>query len=348
MPPEDLGLQALDRHKGQVTLSHGSGGRAMVQLIEELFVSAFDTPALRLGNDHAVLAPPPGRLALSTDSFVVSPLFFPGGDIGSLAVHGTVNDVAMSGARPLYLSAGFILEEGLPLATLERVVNSMAKAAREAGVAVVAGDTKVVERGHGDGLFINTTGLGVIPEGLDIAGANARPGDRVLLNGTLGDHGIAVMAERHGLTLEQGAHSDSAALNGLVEAMVEAVPTIRVLRDPTRGGLAATLNEIARQSEVGMRLDEASIPVRPAVTGACELLGIDPLNVANEGKLVAICAAADVATLLAVMRRHPLGVESALIGEVIEDRRCFVQMETVLGGTRMVDWLAGEALPRIC
>jgi len=338
----------INFRRGQVDMTHGSGGRAMAQLIEELFVKHFDNDLLRQGNDQALFTPPQGRLVMSTDGHVVSPLFFPGGNIGSLSVHGTINDVAMSGARPLYLSAGFILEEGFPLADLERIVVSMAAASREAGVPVVTGDTKVVERGKGDGVFITTTGVGVVPDGLDISGANARPGDAILVSGPIGDHGVAIMSSRENLAFDTTIASDSAALHGLIAEMVAAVPDINCLRDPTRGGLAATLNEIASQSQVGMRLNEDSIPLRPEVDAACELLGLDPLYVANEGKLVAICPAEKAAQLLAVMQGHAQGGDAAIIGEVIADDLGFVTMETGFGGTRIVDWLAGEQLPRIC
>ncbi len=338
----------LDFEHGQVELSHGSGGRAMAQLIEELFATAFRNPWLDQRNDQACLDLPPGRIAMTTDSYVVSPLFFPGGDIGSLAVHGTVNDLAMAGARPLHLSAGFILEAGFPLADLQRIVESMAGAARAAGVSIVTGDTKVVERGKGDGVFINTTGIGVIPDGIQLSGDRARPGDCVLLSGSIGDHGVAVMSKRAGLEFETTLESDSAALHELVAAMVAAAPGLRCLRDPTRGGLAATLNEIAAQSGVGMHLREAAIPVRPEVAAACELLGLDPLYVANEGKLVAICPPEDAERVLAAMHAHPLGAAAAIIGTVREDRHHFVTMETLFGGDRLVDWLSGEQLPRIC
>jgi hydrogenase expression/formation protein HypE len=340
--------QPLDLNGGCVELSHGAGGRAMAQLIEELFVQAFDNEWLRQMNDQASFAVSAGRMVMSSDSHVVSPLFFPGGDIGSLSVHGTINDVAMAGARPLYLAAGFILEEGFPLTQLKRIVASMAGAAQEAGVAVIAGDTKVVERGKGDGVFITTTGVGVVPPGIEISGDRARPGDRVIVSGSMGDHGVAIMSFRENLSFGTEIRSDTAALHGLVAAMLRAVPGIRCLRDPTRGGLATTLNEFARQSGVGFRLLEAAIPVRPQVSAACELLGLDPLYVANEGKLVAVCAPEDAALLVAAMRSHPLGREAAEIGEAIEDARQFVQMQTAFGGTRMVDWLAGEQLPRIC
>ena len=338
----------LDLRQGAVDMSHGAGGRAMAQLIAELFQTRLDNALLRQGNDQAMFSPPPGRLVMSTDGHVISPLFFPGGDIGCLAVHGTVNDVAMAGARPLYLAAGFILEEGFPLADLVRVVEGMARAANEAGVPVVTGDTKVVERGKGDGVFITTTGVGVVPDGVEISGDRARPGDAVLVSGYLGDHGVAVMSKRENLGFEVEIQSDTASLHGLVAGMVEAVPEIHCLRDPTRGGLATTLNELAYQSGVGMRIRESAIPVRPEVAAACELLGLDPLYVANEGKLIAICPGERAEELLAVMHAHPLGADAAIIGEVVADPNHFVQMETGLGGSRIVDWLSGEQLPRIC
>ena len=278
----------------------------MAQLIEELFEAHFDNPWLARRNDQACFEVPAGRMVMTTDGFVISPLFFPGGDIGSLAVHGTINDVAMAGARPLYLACGMILEEGFPLADLAAVVQSMAAAAKAAGVPIVTGDTKVVERGKGDGVFITTTGVGVVPPGVEIAADRARPGDAVLLSGGIGDHGTAVLSRRENLNFETELRSDSAALHGLVAAMVEAVPDIHVMRDPTRGGLAALLNEIARESRVGIIIREQAIPIATAVRGACELLGLDPLYVANEGKLVAFCAAADAQPLLSAMREHPL------------------------------------------
>ena len=341
-------MSALDFVDGRVELAHGAGGRAMAQLIDELFVQAFDNEWLRQLNDQACFAVPAGRMVVSTDSHVVTPLFFPGGDIGSLCVHGTINDVAMSGARPLYLAAAFILEEGLPLAELRRIVQSMAQAAQDAGVYVVTGDTKVVERGKGDGVFITTTGVGVVPAGVEISGDRARPGDRVIVSGTMGDHGVAIMSFRENLAFATTVRSDTAALHGLVAAMLREVPGIRCLRDPTRGGLATTLNELAHQSGVGMRLSESAIPLRREVSAACELLGLDPLYVANEGKLVAVCAEQDAERLVAAMRAHPLGAGAVQIGEVVEDPHHFVQMQTAFGGTRMVDWLSGEQLPRIC
>ena len=346
-------VRPLDLKNGRVDLTHGSGGRAMVQLISELFAHHLGNEYLGQGNDGAVLPAPmldgkPARIVMSTDSHVVSPLFFPGGDIGCLSVHGTVNDVAMMGATPLYLAAGFILEEGFALADLARIVESMAEAARAAGVPVVTGDTKVVERGKGDGVFITTTAVGVLPEGLELGGNRARPGDVVLVSGSMGDHGVAIMSQRENLSFDAPIVSDTAALNGLISAMLATGTDIRCLRDPTRGGLAATLNEIAGQSGVGMMLRESAIPVKPVVAAACELLGLDPLNVANEGKLIAICASADAPKLLAAMRAHPLGRDAALIGEVTLDAHHFVQLSTAFGGRRIVDWLASDQLPRIC
>ena len=341
-------IRPLDLINGRVDMTHGSGGRAMAQLIEELFLAAFDNEFLRQMNDQASFQVPGGRMVMATDAHVVSPLFFPGGDIGCLSVHGTLNDVAMAGAVPLYLSAGFILEEGFPLADLARIVESMARAAREAGVPIVTGDTKVVERGKGDGVFITTTGVGVVPAGVNISGERARPGDAIIVNGPVGDHGVAILSLRENLSFGTAIQSDTAALHGLVAEMVGAVADIHVLRDPTRGGLATTLNEIARQSGVGMMLRETDLPIRGEVRAACEFLGLDPLYSANEGKLVAICPRDDADALLAAMRAHPLGREAALIGEVIEDDHHFVQMETAFGGRRIVDWLTGEQLPRIC
>lgn len=338
----------LNVRRGVIDMSHGAGGRAMAQLIDELFVKHLGNAALCAGNDYGAFDVAGGRMVMSVDSHVVSPLFFPGGDIGALAVHGTVNDVAMSGARPLHLTVGFILEEGFKLIDLDRIVASLSDAARAADVAVIAGDTKVVERGKGDGVFITTTGLGVVPPGIHIAGDRAAPGDQVLVSGTLGDHGVAIMSSREGLSFDTEIESDTAALHGLVAELVAAIPDVHCLRDPTRGGLATTLNEIASQSGVGMRLDEAAIPVAPGVRAACELLGLDPLYVANEGKLVCVCPAVDAGSALAIMRRHPLGRDAAIIGEVTDDPRRFVQMHTALGGRRILDWLSGELLPRIC
>ncbi len=338
----------LDIKHGRVDMSHGGGGRAMVQLITDLFAKHLGNEYLAQGNDGTCLPVEPGRLVVSTDSHVVSPLFFPGGDIGCLSVHGTVNDVAVMGARPLYLTAGFILEEGFPLADLARIVESMARAANEAGVKLVAGDTKVVEQGKGDGVFITTTGVGFLPEGIHLSGDLARPGDVLLVSGTVGDHGVAIMSKRENLSFDAPILSDTAALNGLTAAMLASGAALRVMRDPTRGGLAATINEIAHQSGVGIHLEEAAIPVKPEVEAACELLGLDPINIANEGKLIAVCAAEDAGRLLAAMHAHPLGRQAAVIGKVVEDPNGFVQMKTGFGGRRMVDWLSGEQLPRIC
>ncbi|MBK8509865.1 MAG: hydrogenase expression/formation protein HypE [Candidatus Competibacteraceae bacterium] len=338
----------LDLKHGRVEMSHGGGGRAMAHLIEDLFLAAFDNDWLRAQDDCAQFAVPAGRLVMATDSHVVSPLFFPGGDIGCLSVHGTLNDVAMAGARPLYLAASFILEEGFPLADLARVVESMARAARQADVPIVTGDTKVVERGKGDGVFITTTGVGVVPDGVAISARRAQPGDAILLSGPLGDHGMAVLAQRENLSFDAPIQSDTAALHPLVAAMVAAVPDLHCLRDPTRGGLASALNEIAQQAGVGMRLREAAIPVREPVRALCELLGLDPLYVANEGKLIAIGPADSARLLLETMRAQPLGRDAAIIGEVVADDHAFVELETAFGGRRLVDWLSGEQLPRIC
>ncbi|GAA0747739.1 hydrogenase expression/formation protein HypE [Ideonella azotifigens] len=343
-------VRPLDLKNGRIDMGHGAGGRAAAQLIEELFLKAFDNEYLRQGNDGAVFDIPAGhKLVMATDGHVVSPLFFPGGDVGALSVHGTINDVAMCGARPLHIAASFILEEGFPLAELKRVVDSMAAASREAGVPIITGDTKVVEKGKGDGVFISTTGIGVVAHGVNVSGANARPGDVVLLSGTIGEHGVAVLSQRESLEFETTIASDTAALHTLVAAMLEASRDgVRVLRDPTRGGLATTLNEVARQSGVGMLLEEAAIPVLPQVDAACELLGLDPLYIANEGKLVAVCAPQSAAAVLAAMRAHPLGGNAVRIGTVTEDPHHFVQMATRFGGRRVVDWLSGEQLPRIC
>lgn len=338
----------VDFKHGYVDLSHGSGGRAMAQLINELFLHAFDNRWLRQMNDNAVFPVSSGRMVVATDSHVVSPLFFPGGDIGCLSVHGTVNDVAMSGARPLYLCASFILEEGFPLADLRRIVQSMAKAAQEAGVPVITGDTKVVERGKADGVFITTTGVGRVSTDIEISGDRAQPGDKILISGTLGDHGVAIMSLRENLSFTTTIESDTASLHGLVAEMVEAVPEIHCMRDPTRGGLATALNELAHQSGVGIQLRESDLPIRSEVKGACEILGLDPLYVANEGKLVAICLPEQAEDLLDVMRGHPLGKAAAIIGEVREDPHHFVEMSTEFGGNRIVDWMSGEQLPRIC
>lgn len=332
----------------RINMTHGGGGRAMADLIRDVFQKHLANPILDRGDDAGLFAVQNGRMVMSTDGHVIAPLFFPGGDIGALSVHGTVNDLAMMGARPLYLTAGFILEEGFPRADLDRIVQSMAQAANAAGVQVISGDTKVVERGKGDGVFITTTGIGVVPESLDLSVVNVAAGQSVLLSGTMGDHGVAVLSKRENLEFETAICSDSAALHGLVADMVAAVPDIAMLRDPTRGGLSATLNEIVTAAGVGITLDEAQIPVSPDVAAACELLGLDPLNTANEGKLIAICPSAKADALLAIMRAHPLGQNAAIIGKVTDDPSHLVQMKTAFGGTRIVDWLAGEQLPRIC
>ncbi|WP_298987092.1 hydrogenase expression/formation protein HypE [uncultured Roseibium sp.] len=343
-----VALSDPGRRNGTVDMVHGGGGRAMAGLIKDLFQRHLSNPILDQGHDAALLEAEPGKLVVSTDGHVISPLFFPGGDIGSLSVHGTLNDVAMAGARPLCLTAGFILEEGFPLADLERIVMSMASAASQAGVPVVTGDTKVVEKGKGDGVFITTTGLGVVPHGVEISVARAKSGQAILLSGSIGDHGVAILSKRENLEFETEILSDSAALHTLVADMVAAAPDIAVLRDPTRGGLAATLNELARAAGVGMHLDETAIPVKGDVSAACELLGLDPLHVANEGKLVCLCEQADAGKLLSVMQAHPLGRDAAIIGRVTEDEARLVEMETEIGGLRVVDWLSGEQLPRIC
>lgn len=334
--------------KDQVLLGHGSGGKLSAELIREIFLPAFSNPVLARLDDQAIVSVNGSRLAFTTDSFVVKPLFFPGGDIGSLAVHGTVNDLAMGGAQPLFLSAAFILEEGLSLEVLKRVVASLHRAAAAAGVEVVTGDTKVVEKGSGDGLFINTSGIGLVPEGLRLSADQARPGDRILLSGPIGDHGIAILAQREGLEFESTVQSDSAPLHTLVAAMLEASRDLRCLRDPTRGGLSSASNEIAQQSRVGMELEEAAIPVREEVQGACEMLGLDPLYVANEGKLIAIAAAEAAEPVLQAMRRHPLGSQAQIIGTVTSAHPGLVTLRTTLGTSRIVDMLAGDQLPRIC
>lgn len=341
-------VRPLDLKHGVVDLSHGAGGRAMVQLIRELFAKHLTNEYLAQGDDGARLPAPAGRIVMATDAHVVSPLFFPGGDIGCLSVHGTINDVAVMGATPLYLAASFILEEGYPLADLERVVVSMAQAANEAGVPIVTGDTKVVERGKADGIFITTTGVGVLREGVDLSGANARVGDAVLVSGRIGDHGMAIMSVRENLSFEAPIVSDTAALHGLIAALLEAAPGTHTVRDATRGGVAATLNEICQQSGVGILIEEKTLPVSPTVDAACELLGLDPLFVANEGKVLIVCPAEQADAALAALRAHPLGQEAARIGSVVEDDHQFVQMRTRFGGLRMVDWMSGEQLPRIC
>jgi hydrogenase expression/formation protein HypE len=332
----------------RILLAHGSGGELSHMLVASLFAKAFDNPFLGTLDDTAVLPIDGQRLAFTTDSYVITPLFFPGGDIGKLSVCGTVNDLAMSGARPLFLSAGFIIEEGFPRAALERIVASMQREAGGAGVQVVTGDTKVVNRGGADGIFINTAGIGLIPKGVSISGRSAKPGDRVIVSGALGEHGITILSAREGLTFSTTLRSDCASLHDLVAEMVNTSPNLHCLRDPTRGGLSSTLNEIARQSGVAIFIDERQIPVGDEVRGACELLGLDPLGLANEGKLVAIVAPEDGEKILEKMQAHPLGRGAAIIGEVREEPKGRVFLRTVIGSTRVVDMLVGEALPRIC
>ena len=339
-------VKLMDEH---ITLSHGAGGKSSHTLVETMFLRAFANPLLAPLADQALLAPTgDARLAFTADASVVSPLFFPGGDIGELAVNGTVNDLAMAGAVPRYLSVSFILEEGLPTAELQRIVDSLAAAARAAGVVVATGDTKVVERGKADGLYIATAGIGTVEHSLELAPSQIRPGDRVLLSGTIGDHGMAIMVARGGLELEVDLESDTAPLHELVSLLLAAAPQVRCLRDPTRGGVATVLNELALAAEVGIVIDELTVPVRPEVNGACEILGIDPLYVANEGKLLAVVAPEAEQAALAALRSHPLGTSAAVIGEVRQEPPGMVVLDTAFGGTRVVDMLAGDPLPRIC
>lgn len=334
--------------KQRILLGHGSGGRLSAELLRDVFLPALSNPVLDRLEDQAVVSVNGARLAFSTDSFVVKPLFFRGGDIGSLAIHGTINDLAMGGAVPLWMSAAFILEEGLPIETLRRVVISMQRAAADAGVPVVAGDTKVVEKGSADGLFINSTGIGRVREGVLLSSSLARPGDVILVSGYLGDHGIAILAEREGLQFQTEVTSDSAALHTLVARLLETTHDVRCMRDPTRGGLSSALNEIAASSQVGIELDETAIPIREEVRGACEMLGLDPLYVANEGKLVAVVAPAIADEALRALKSHPLGKDAAIIGRVTREHSPMVVMRTPFGTTRIVDMLAGDQLPRIC
>jgi hydrogenase expression/formation protein HypE len=344
----DCPIPRLDHD--QIVLGHGSGGRLTSQLIERLFLPAFRSPLLARLEDTALLpiAPGRGRLAFTTDSFVVSPPFFPGGDIGKLAVHGTVNDLAVGGAVPLYLSAAFVLEEGLPLADLARIAASMSDACREAGVELVAADTKVVDRGKGDHLFITTSGIGLVPEGRALSISAARPGDRILVSGPIGDHGVAILSTREGLQFETELVSDTQPLGDLTRVMLEVCPTIRCMRDPTRGGLAGVLCDLAAASRVGVRLVESTLPVRPAVRAACELLGLDFLHVACEGRLAAVVPAGEAERLLAAMRAHPRATDAAIIGTVVAEDPGMVVLESVIGSARVVTPLPGEQLPRIC
>jgi len=332
----------------RILLAHGSGGEMSQDLIASIFMKAFRNPILDRLDDMAVLEMGGKRWAFTTDSYVVTPIFFPGGDIGKLAICGTVNDLSMSGARPLFLSAGFILEEGFPFRDLETIVASMQKTAEQAGVQIVTGDTKVVNRGGADRIFINTAGIGLIPEGVNISGANARAGDKVLISGSIGDHGIAILSSREGLEFSTSLTSDCAPLNDLVARMLEVSQDIHCLRDPTRGGLSSTLNELARQSQVAIWIEETRIPVKEEVRGACELLGLDPFILANEGKLIATVGPESAEKILKVMRIHPLGKGAAIIGEVREEPKAKVILRTSIGSTRIVDMLVGEPLPRIC
>ena len=344
----ELSCPAPLHSKDTVLLGHGSGGKLSAELVRDVFLPAFQNPALSRLDDQAVVSVNGSRIAVTTDSFVVKPLFFPGGDIGSLAVHGTVNDLAMGGAQPLFLSTAFIIEEGLSMGVLRKVVSSLQQAADACGVQVVTGDTKVVEKGSGDGLFINTTGIGLVPQDLELSANRARPGDKVILSGYIGDHGIAILAQREGLEFESNIKSDSAPLHTLVAEMLKVTLNIRCMRDPTRGGLSSTLNEIAVQSKVGIELNEGTISVREEVRGACEMLGLDPLYVANEGKLVAIVDPSSAEEVLKVMRDHPLAQQARIIGVVTKKNAGLVTMRTALGTTRIVDMLAGDQLPRIC
>lgn len=336
------------RHHPNIVMGHGGGGRLSAELVEHIFLPAFQNAVLENLGDSARLALGNSRLAFSTDSYVVRPLFFPGGNIGDLAINGTVNDIAMSGAQPLYLSAGFILEEGLPLATLGVIAETMGAAARTAGVTLVTGDTKVVDKGHGDGVFINTSGFGLIPEGVNIAPQQARPGDVVILSGEIGLHGVTIISVREGLEFGVTIESDSAPLNGLVAAMLAVTKEIHVLRDPTRGGVASSLNEIAKAAHVGITYQESKLPIPDVVRAACDLLGMDPIYVANEGKLITIVPQAVAEPLLERMRQHPLGQKATMIGTVTEQHPGLVVAKTGIGGTRVVDMQLGEQLPRIC
>ncbi|WP_307633120.1 hydrogenase expression/formation protein HypE [Thiovibrio frasassiensis] len=346
--PEDFSCPLPIMEYETIQLAHGSGGRLSAELVSRLFLPRFGNETLNRLEDQAVVDFSQGRLALTTDSFVVDPLFFPGGDIGDLAINGTVNDVCMSGATPLYLAAAFIIEEGLPLSILHRVLLSMENAVKGAGVQIVTGDTKVVNRGCCDKLFITTTGVGRVPEGVNISAAKLEAGDKVILSGTIADHGMAILTSREGLSFASRVQSDTAPLNGLVAEMLRVSPLIHAMRDPTRGGLATTLNEFAASSRVGIMLEEAAVPVRPEVRGACEVLGIDPMYVANEGKLVAVVPAQVADKIVAAMRSHPLGREAVIIGEVVADKQGLVVMRTTLGAQRIVDMPVGEQLPRIC
>jgi len=331
-----------------VQMAHGAGGRLSQELTARVFMPYLNNPVLDQLDDQARFDAEPGRIAFTTDTYVVTPVFFPGGNIGDLAVNGTVNDLCVGGAVPRYLSAGFVLEEGLPLVDLERIVRSMAEAARKAGVVIACGDTKVVQKGQCDRIFINTSGVGFIPPGRDVSCRNLLPGDAVLLSGTIGDHGMAILTTREGLSFQSRIQSDSAALNGMIADVLQAAPNLHAMRDPTRGGVAATLNELAASSSVGIELDEGALPVREEVRGAAELLGIDPLTVANEGKVLLVVPAAEADAALAVLRAHEHGSEAAIIGEVVDEHPGMVVIRTLLGSRRILDMPLGEQLPRIC
>lgn len=350
----------IDFDNGLVELAHGSGGRAMQELILQLFIAQFDNASLRAGEDQATLNITSDRIVMATDSHVVSPLFFPGGNIGSLAVHGTINDVVMSGAKPISLSVGFILEEGFPLKELKRIVESMAEACKVSNVDIVTGDTKVVERGNADGVFINTTGIGVLEHNATLGANTIRPGDKIILSGTLGDHGMTIMAQREKLNTSNQLKSDSAALDGLVRTILPYIENIRCMRDPTRGGLAACLNELARTAELSLLVQQAELKVHPDVEAHCEILGLDPLYLANEGKMVVVCDANYADEMVRAMRKHPLGCEAAIVGEVLQGPKllpetkvatntgCYVELQTPYGGRRLIDWRYSDPLPRIC
>jgi hydrogenase expression/formation protein HypE len=359
LPVTDREQQVLDRidrarrrrpqvREERITMSHGSGGKATQTLIEAIFLDMFRNPLLEPLEDAASLQVPGGRMAFTTDSYVVSPLFFPGGNIGDLAVNGTVNDLSVAGATPMYLSAGFILEEGFPVADLTRVVQSMRDAAAAAGVSIVTGDTKVVQRGRAEGCYINTAGVGIISRDITLGAARARAGDALIVSGPVGDHGVTIMLARGELDIEADVRSDTAPLNGLVAALLDAAPGVRAMRDATRGGVATILNEIARAADVGVLVSEADIPVRPEVRGACELLGIDPMYVACEGRLVAVVPGNEAEAAVRALRGHPLGTQAAVIGEIAAEHPGIVRLKTAFGGTRIVDLLVGDPLPRIC
>ncbi len=339
---------SIDLIHGRIEMAHGSGGRASSQLIDALFLPAFLNPVLKEQNDYGHFNVNAGQMVVATDSHVISPLFFPGGDIGSLSVYGTVNDVAMSGAKPTHLTAGFILEEGFPLADLKKIVDSIATAAKRCHVEIITGDTKVVEKGKGDGMFINTTGIGWRQPGIHFSPQSIQPGDKILLSGSIGDHGVAVLSKRQQLPFTGNLLSDSQPLHELVAQMLPFAEHLRYMRDPTRGGLAAILNELCQSAQCGMTIHEQAIPISETVAAVTELLGLDPLHIANEGKLVAICAPQAAEDLLAVMRQHPVATQAMIIGEVTQDEHCLVQLNTQFGGNRMIDWKYAEPLPRIC